>query len=133
MWELGSNLSLKDTASSTEGITWSSINYLPHLINGSRFIKKSGRKCKQLHDQMTISSLALTCFCLIVFLFSQYFCLLSNFKISRCIVKLLIIIQQIFVEVQLKKEKLKRVFGAPNLGHPNWYTSLQNSRDMSLL
>ena len=50
----------------------------------------------------------------------------------RCIVKLLITIQQIFVEVQLKKETLKNFFWVPEFGCPNWYTSLQNSLDMSL-
>ena len=47
--------------------------------------------------------------------------------------KSLIAIQHIFVEVQqLKKEKLKSVFWAPEFGHPNQHTGLSNSLDTSL-
>ena len=49
-----------------------------------------------------ISSFHWTSFCLIVFLFCRYFCLLRHFEIIRCIVKSLIAIQHIFVAVQLK-------------------------------
>ena len=36
LWELQSNLSWKDVANSTEGITQSNVNYLRHLMNESR-------------------------------------------------------------------------------------------------
>ena len=34
------NLNWKDVASSIEGITWSSVNYLGYLMNGTTFVKK---------------------------------------------------------------------------------------------
>ena len=52
--ELQSNLSSKDVASSTKGITQSSLNYLGYLINGSRFVKKSRRKSEHLQDLLLI-------------------------------------------------------------------------------
>ena len=94
---------LKDVASGTEEITWSRVNYLRHLMNEIRFIKKSRRKSEYLSKNTSTS------FCLIAFLFSLHFCLLRNFEIVRCIVKSLIAIQHIFVEVLLKKEIAKSV------------------------
>ena len=44
LWELRSYLSWKDEGSSTQGITWSSVNYLCYLMNGSNSVKKSRRK-----------------------------------------------------------------------------------------
>ena len=75
-------------------------------------------------------------FCINIFL-SHYFSLLTsflswNFKIITGIIKSLIAIQHIFVEVQLKKEKLKSVFWVPGFGCPIWYTSLPIDLDMSL-
>ena len=37
-----------------------------------------------------------------------------------------------FAEIQLKKENLKRVFCVPEYRHPNRYTGLPNSLDVSL-
>ena len=37
-----------------------------------------------------------------------------------------------FAEIQLKKENLKRVFCVPEFRHPNRYTGLPNSLDVSL-
>ena len=37
-------------ASSTEGITRNSVNYLHHLLTWSRFVKISKRNCKHFHD-----------------------------------------------------------------------------------
>ena len=42
-------------------------------------------------------------------------------------------IQHIFVEVQLNKENVKRVFWVPEFGHPNWYTGIPNGLDTSLI
>ena len=58
-------------------------------------------------------------YCFIVFLFCLHFCLLSHFKIIRCIVKLLIATSTyFFVEIQLKKENLKTVFWVPGFWAP---------------
>ena len=46
--ELQSDLSWKDAASSTEGITPNSINYLCHLMNGNRLVKNSKWKREQM-------------------------------------------------------------------------------------
>ena len=46
--------SWKDAASSIEGITQSTVNYLHHIITWSRFIKKSSRKSKDFHDLLHI-------------------------------------------------------------------------------
>ena len=54
--------------------------------------------------------------CLIVFFFCLHFYILSHFEIIRCIVKLLIATSTYFFEMQLKKEKLKSVFGHQSLG-----------------
>ena len=48
--ELRSDLSWKDVASSTKGITRSSENYLRHLRTWSRFLKKSRRKNEHSRD-----------------------------------------------------------------------------------
>ena len=45
----------------------------------------------------------------------------------------LIAIQHIFVEVQLKIEKMKNVFWAREFGLPNRYTGLPNGLDTSLV
>ena len=37
-----------------------------------------------------------------------------------------------FVQIQLKKENFKSFFWVPEFGHPNRYTGLQNSLNMSL-
>ena len=77
---------------------------------------------------------ASTSFSLIVFLLCLHFCLLSNFEIIRCIVKLLLAIRCILIELRLKKENLKRsVWRAPELWHTNRYTGLQNGLDTSLV
>ena len=47
--------------------------------------------------------------------------------------KSLIAIQHVFVEVQLKKEKLKSVFWVQVFGCTIWYTSLPIDLDMSLI
>ena len=91
-------------------------------MNGSRFVKKSRRKSENFHDLL----------CIYLFLFSLHFCLLCNFEIIRCTVNLVITVQHIFVEVKLKKENLKSNFWAPEFGHPNRYTSLQNGLGMLL-
>ena len=41
LWELQNDLSWKSAASSKEGITQSEVNYLGHLMNESRFVKKN--------------------------------------------------------------------------------------------
>ena len=48
LWEVWSDRSWNDAAISTEGIKWSSVNNLCHLMNESRFIKKSRRKSQHL-------------------------------------------------------------------------------------
>ena len=55
MWELQSNLSWKDAASSTKGTPQSSVNYLCHLMTWIRFVKKSRRKSEHFHDLLHIS------------------------------------------------------------------------------
>ena len=54
LWELRSNLSWKNAASITEGITRSSVYHLCHLMNGSNFVQKSKRKSKYLRDWLHI-------------------------------------------------------------------------------
>ena len=76
-------------------------------------------------------------FCINIFL-SHYFSLLTsflswNFEIITGIMKSLIAIQHVFVEVQLKKEKLKSVFWVQVFGCTIWYTSLPIDLDMSLI
>ena len=105
---------LKDAASSTEGITQSSVNYLPK------------RKSKYLND-LLINQLKHFCWqfllflrpCLIVFLFCLHLCILSLFEIISCIVKSLIVTST-FAEIQLKKGNLKGVF----LGAKAWVPKL---------
>ena len=82
---------------------------------------------------LTNSSLALTSFCLIVFLFWLLFCLLSHFKIIRCIVKSLTLLQYICCWNTTEKENLKCFLGgtvwALKLVH--YFESLPNSLNMS--
>ena len=52
--QLQSDLNWKHEASSTEEITRSSVKYSQHLINGSRFVKKSRRKSEHLHNILWI-------------------------------------------------------------------------------
>ena len=94
---------LKDAGSSTEGITWSSVNYLHHLMNESRFVKKSRKDNIFIFTSWmkTLSQSLLLLWHLFVSLFfsSVCICLLRNLEIITCIVKSLIAIQHIFVEV----------------------------------
>ena len=56
LWELRSNLTRKETASSTEGMA-SIAKYLisgKHIISGSRFVKKSRRESEHLRDLLHI-------------------------------------------------------------------------------
>ena len=130
LWKLQSNLNWKDTASSTEGITQSSVNYIYiiQLMNWSRFIKTSrrSRKSKHIHDLLHIwtnentsidnFSFHFKSFCL----FCLIFYLLSHFKITRSIAKSLTVTSTyFFVEIQLKKQKLKRASWVPEFGYPN--------------
>ena len=55
LWELWTDLSWKDAAISKERITQSSLNYLRHLMNGSRLVKKSRRESEHLRDLLSIS------------------------------------------------------------------------------
>ena len=67
--------------------------------------------------------------CLIVFLFWLHFCILSYFKIIRCIVKSMIATSTYFLlKYNWKKENLKSVFG-----RPNQHTGLLSDLNMSLL
>ena len=82
---------------------------------------------------MTVSSFVLTslphCFSLL-----SHFCILSYFKIIRCIAKSLITTSTYFFnEIQLKKENLKFVFWVSEFGRLNRYTSLPNDLNRSLL
>ena len=52
--ELLNNLSLEYAASSKEGITEGNVNYLLHLMNGSRLIKESREKDEHSHDLIHI-------------------------------------------------------------------------------
>ena len=63
------------------------------------------------------------------FIFFLHFCLLSHFKIIKCIVKSLI---ATFAEIQLKKVNLKSVFWAPEFECLNHYTGLPKGLDTSL-
>ena len=125
LWELGSNLSWKDAASSTERITrssWSSVNYSCQRNKKKFKIKMKNQKLEYLHDLLHIK-----------FLLSLRF--LSAFSSSKSFQNNLMhceitdsYFNELFVEVQLEKENLKSVFW-----HPNRYTSLPNSMNMSLL
>ena len=68
------------------------------------------------------------------FLLCLQFCILSHFETIRCTVKSLIayFINIFLAEIQLKKENLKSVFWAAELGCSNWYTSLLNHLNMAL-
>ena len=55
--ELQSDLNWKDAASSTEGITRSSVNYLCHLMTWSKFVKKS-RKSEHFHELLCRKTLS---------------------------------------------------------------------------
>ena len=54
LWELQRDPNWKDAASSTGGITQSSVNYLRYLMNGSRLLKNARRKTEQLCDLLYI-------------------------------------------------------------------------------
>ena len=72
--------------------------------------------------------------CLIDFLLCLHFCILSNFKIIRCIVKSLIASSKYFLlKYNWKKKTWKLFFWAPEFGCPNLYTGLPNSLNMSVL
>ena len=99
--------------------------YLPRLMTGSWSVKKSRKKIEHLHNMLHILMNENICGQFLLsfrhllfnfffhFLFFQHFCLLSYFKIIKCIVKLLI---TIFIECQPKKDNLKSVFGCQRLG-----------------
>ena len=63
----------------------------------------------------------------------SHFCFQSHFKLIRCIVKLLIAISTHFMLKCNRKKKTWGLFWAPEFGHPNWYTSLPSSMNMSML
>ena len=100
MW---SDRSWKDAAISTEGIKWSSVNNLCHLMNESRFIKKSRRK-------------------------SQHLCVGYVFKWMKTLLSTVFFVDynEFFVEVQLKKN-LKSVFWEPEFNLPFFYSISQSS------
>ena len=72
-------------------------------------------------------------FCLIVFFFCLHFCLLSHFKIIRCIVKSVIANSTYFLlKCNWENKTWKVFFGRQSLGHPKQYTGLSNGLDTSL-
>ena len=87
-------------------------NYLCHLMNGSRFVRKSRKKANICVNHYVFRWMKT----LIVFLFYLYFCRLRNFVIIRCIVKLLIVIQHVFVKCNWKKKTWKVIFERQSLG-----------------
>ena len=102
LWELRSDLSLKDAASSTEGITRSIVNYLCRRKNkaNTRAIYCFVKWMKTLSLTVFLSLWPL---CLVVFLFYLDFCILTIDRYFN-------------VEIQLKKGNLKVFFGRQSLG-----------------
>ena len=118
LWELRINLSVKDAASSTEGITRSSVNYL---------LKRNMNTAKAL--SLTVPLFALTSFSLLsAFLYFKPF--QSNYMNYEMIDRYFNVF---LVETQLSKENLKSVFWVPDFGHPNQNTGLPNVLNVSLL
>ena len=87
-----------------EGIKQSSVNYLHRskaCICVIYYVFKWMKRVSYI-----ASSFASTSFCVIVFLFCLHFCLLSHFKIIRCIVKSLIATSKYFLlEYNWKKKR----------------------------
>ena len=102
LWELRSDLSLKDAASSTEEITRSIVNYLCRRKNktNTRAIYCFVKWMKTLSLTVFLSLWPL---CLVVFLFYLDFCILTIDRYFN-------------VEIQLKKGNLKVFFGRQSLG-----------------
>ena len=89
-------------------------------MNMSRVIKNS-RRNRQFLGQFIqfceFSSIALTSFSLIVFLFYLHFCLLSYFEIIRCFMKSLMTTSTYFLMTYNWKKKIwKVIFGCQNFG-----------------
>ena len=70
---------------------------------------------------------------LIVFLFCLHFCILSHFKIIRCIVKSLIATSTFsLLKYNWKKKTWKVFFWVPEFANPNRYTCLPSGLNTSL-
>ena len=120
LWELQSDLSLKDAARSIEGITPSSVNYLCKKVNTCMiyYVVISMKQFPWLF------LLLLQPLCLIV-LFCLHFCILSHFEIIRCIVKSLIATSMKFFFKNNWKMKTweKKFFGHQGSGTQTVYWS----------
>ena len=81
LWKLWSDLSWKDAASSTKGVTWSSVNYLCHLMTWGRLGKKSRRKREHFHNllHIWIKQFYYNCF----FLFFAHL-VIETHKFTKC-------------------------------------------------
>ena len=112
LWELQSNLSLKDAASSTEGITRSSVNYLRK--------RKSQHSQDLLHSYMNQNTFVDSSFFSNLFhCFSILSALLYSkpIQISRCIAKSLIATSTCFL-LKRWKIKLEKCFLDPTVCLP---------------
>ena len=107
LWELQTNLTLNDEASSTEE---------SHKAVQTVYVKEKTNTrviCYvvkwMITVSLTVSSLALTSLshC---FFFCLHYCILSHFKIIRCIVKSFIALQGIFCWNTTGKIKLEKCF-----------------------
>ena len=118
--------------------------YICHLRNGSRFIKKSRRKSKHIHDLLHIQInenvfadnffFHFKVFCLNCFLFCLYFLPCKSFRNYYMHCEIIDCYFNIFlVEIKLNKEILNSVFQVPEFGCLNQYISLPNILEMSLV
>ena len=81
-----------------------------------------------------MKALSLRHLCLIVFYFSQQFCILSHFEIIRCIVKSLVgISTYFFVVVELQLKKLGKFIGRQISGAQIGILVSQNGLNKSLI
>ena len=132
LWEMQSDLNLKDATSSIEGIPQSSVSYLCKKKRILAWYILRLNEWKHFRRQFVLWLCPL---CLTVSLFCLNFCVLNRFEIIRCIVKSLIYFNVFLLKYNWKEnlKAWKMFLWVPEFGRPNRYTSLLHSLNTSLL